>query len=247
MIGTPPGTNAVGQGNKTKRTILEFNSNLGVKMFWKIALLIWMSVVIVAIFLLPPPQPQLGEVSRIFFFHVPMAWVAVLVFLLSFIYSILYLRKRDLTYDKRANIASRLGLLFTILATISGSIFAKASWGSFWNWDPRETSIFILLLIYGAYFALRSAVEGEERKATLSGVYAILAFLTVPFLVFVIPRVYQSLHPNDSVINSKLRFQMSPAILITFLASMFGFTGLFVWIFKLETRINRLMDETEEG
>lgn len=216
-------------------------------MFWKIALLIWMSVVFVAIFLLPPPQLQLGDVSRIFFFHVPLAWVAVLAFLLSFIYSIFYLRKKDLSYDNRAKTASRLGLLFTVLATISGSIFAKASWGSFWNWDPRETSIFILLLIYGAYFALRSAVENEERRAGLSAVYAVLAFLTVPFLVFVIPRVYQSLHPNDSVINSSLRLQMSPAILITFLASMSGFTGLFVWIFKLETKVNRLMDESQEG
>lgn len=204
-------------------------------------------MVFVAIFLLPPPQLQLGDVSRIFFFHVPLAWVAVLAFLLSFIYSIFYLRKKDLSYDNRAKTASRLGLLFTVLATISGSIFAKASWGSFWNWDPRETSIFILLLIYGAYFALRSAVENEERRAGLSAVYAVLAFLTVPFLVFVIPRVYQSLHPNDSVINSSLRLQMSPAILITFLASMSGFTGLFVWIFKLETKVNRLMDESQEG
>ncbi len=204
-------------------------------------------MVIVAIFLLPPPQLQLGEVSRIFFFHVPMAWVAVLAFLLSFIYSILYLREKDLIYDNRAKTAARLGLLFTVLATISGSIFAKAGWGSFWNWDPRETSIFILLLIYGAYFALRSAVDSEEKEASLSSVYAILAFLTVPFLVFVIPRVYQSLHPNDSVISSSLRLQMSPAILITFLASMIGFTGLFVWIFKLETRVNRLMDESKEG
>jgi heme exporter protein C len=215
-------------------------------MFWKIALLIWMGAVIIAAFLLPPPQAELGEVSRIFFFHVPMAWVAVLAFLLSFIYSILYLREKNLIYDARAKTSSRLGLLFAILATVSGSIFAKASWGSFWNWDPRETSIFILLLIYGAYFALRSAVESEERKASLSGVYAILAFLTVPFLVFVIPRISQSLHPTDSVVNAQLQIQMSPSILIIFLASLAGFTWLFVWIFKLEIKINRLLDESEE-
>jgi heme exporter protein C len=215
-------------------------------MLGKIALLIWMCMVIIAIFLLPPPQTQLGEVSRIFFFHIPLAWVAVLAFLLSFIFSILYLQKKDLTYDIKANTASRLGLLSTVLATISGSIFAKISWGSFWNWDPRETSIFILLLIYGAYFALRSAVEPEERKASLSSAYAIMAFLTVPFLVFVIPRIYQSLHPADSVINTKMQIQMPLSILITFLASMVGFTWLFVWIFKLETKINRLMAELEE-
>jgi heme exporter protein C len=215
-------------------------------MLWKISLFIWMAVVIIAVFLLPPPQAQLGDVSRVFFFHVPMAWIAVLAFLLSLIFSLQYLRKKDLNYDAQARTAARLGLLFTVLATISGSIFAKTSWGSFWNWDPRETSIFILLLIYSAYFALRSAVEIPERKASLSAVYAILAFFTVPFLVFVIPRVYQSLHPNDTVINTRLKMQMSSSILITFLASLVGFTWLFVWIFRLETKINRLWDELEE-
>jgi heme exporter protein C len=177
-------------------------------MLWKISLFIWMAVVIIAVFLLPPPQAQLGDVSRVFFFHVPMAWIAVLAFLLSLIFSLQYLRKKDLNYDAQARTAARLGLLFTVLATISGSIFAKTSWGSFWNWDPRETSIFIL--------------------------------------VFVIPRVYQSLHPNDTVINTRLKMQMSSSILITFLASLVGFTWLFVWIFRLETKINRLWDELEE-
>jgi heme exporter protein C len=215
-------------------------------MWWKILLLIWMCGVIVAASLLPAPQSQLGEVSRIFFFHVPMAWIAVLSFLISFVFSILYLKKKDSTYDACASSASRLGLLFAILATISGSIFAKSTWGSFWNWDPRETSIFILLLIYGAYFALRSAVESEERKATLSSVYAVLAFLTVPFLVFVVPRVYQSLHPTDSVINIKIHLQMPPPILATFTASLLGFTLLFIWMFKLECEINKISNKLTE-
>lgn len=209
-------------------------------MFWKIALLIWMCAVIASAFLLPPPQSGLGEVSRIFFFHVPVAWVAVLAFFLSFIFSILHLKSRNLDHDAKASCASRLGLLFVILATISGSIFAKSTWGSFWNWDPRETSIFILLLIYGAYFALRSAVDSQERRAALSSVYAVMAFIAVPFLVFVVPRIYQSLHPTDSVIDVKFQLQMSPPILITFLASLLGFTFLFLWMFKLERRIDMI-------
>lgn len=215
-------------------------------MMWKISLLLWMCAVIVAAFLLPAPQSQLGEVSRIFFFHVPVAWIAVLGFLTSFVFSILYLKRKDLKYDAEASTAARLGLLFVILATLSGSVFAKSTWGSFWNWDPRETSIFILLLIYGAYFALRSAVESEERRAALSGVYAIMAFITVPFLVFVVPRVYQSLHPTNSVMDVRFQLQMPPPILITFLASLVGFTFLFVWMFTLELRINRLADKPTE-
>jgi heme exporter protein C len=215
-------------------------------MFWKTVLLIWMSAVIAAAFLLPAPQSQLGPASRIFFFHVPVAWVAVLAFLLSFVFSIMYLKTKKPGYDAKASTASRLGFLFVILATISGSVFAKSTWGSFWNWDPRETSIFILLLIYGAYFALRSAVESEERRAALSSAYAIMAFVAVPFLVFVVPRVYQSLHPTSSVINVRLQMQMPPAILITFLASLLGFTFLFLWMFTLERRISILAARQKE-
>jgi heme exporter protein C len=216
-------------------------------MFWKTLLLILMCCVITAAFLLPSPQSQLGEVSRIFFFHVPVAWVAVLAFLMSFVFSISYLRKRKLIYDIKASAAARLGLLFAILATVSGSIFAKSTWGAFWNWDPRETSIFILLLIYGAYFALRSAVDQQDRRANLSGVYAILAFVTVPFLVFVVPRVYQSLHPIDSVVDTGFRIQMSTAVLATFLASLLGFTLLFFWMYKLDYQISKIsFEKTEE-
>lgn len=137
-------------------------------------------------------------------------------------------------FDTQAASAARLGFLFCILALITGTIFAKNTWGSFWNWDPRETSLFILILIYGAYFALRSAVEIGERKASLSAVYSILAFLTVPFLVFVVPRVYQSLHPTESVIDSELRFQLPLPYLLIFLCSILGFTMIFIWMHKME-------------
>jgi heme exporter protein C len=202
----------------------------------KIALAILMLLVIFGAFYFPAPQNQLGDVSRIFFFHIPVAWVTVLAFFVSLIYSIYYLKKKGLIYDIKASVSARLGLLFAFLATISGAIFAKSSWGSFWNWDPRETSVFILLLIYGAYLALRSAVQPEEKRAALSSVYSILAFVTVPFLIFVVPRVYHTLHPTDSIV-SQGRVQMSPLILITFLGSLLGFTLLFFWLWKLEVKI----------
>jgi len=203
-------------------------------MIWKIFTGFLLSGVIIAIFLLPAPQKELGDVSRIFFFHVPVAWVAVLAFFVAMVNSILFLRKNEIVYDIQALSAARLGSLFSILALVTGMIFAKNTWGSYWNWDPRETSVFILILIYGAYFALRSAVEIEERRASLSAVYAILAFLTVPFLVFVIPRVYQSLHPVESVIDTKLKFQLPLPYLLVFLCSILGFSLIFVWVHKLE-------------
>jgi heme exporter protein C len=196
---------------------------------WHFSLYIWLLLVILAAFLWAPLAQGLGEYTRIFYFHVPTAWLAVLSFLISAAYSIQYMRRRQIVSDYTAEAANHLGFLFAILATVSGSIWAKVSWGSFWNWDPRETSIFILLLIYAAYFALRSAIDQPERKAMLSSVYSILAFVTVPFFVFIVPRVYASLHP-DPIINPQGKIHMDQRMLITFVASLLGFTALFIWI-----------------
>ena len=116
-------------------------------MWWKILILVVMSAVIWFGFTTPAPQKMIGDASRVFYFHIPQAWICVLAYAMSMIYSIKYLRGRDLHDDDRAAEAARLGFIFCLLATITGSIFARVTWGSFWNWDPRETSIFILLLI----------------------------------------------------------------------------------------------------
>ena len=209
-------------------------------MWWKILIFAAMAAIIVASFLTAAPQAQIGESSRIFYYHIPQAWVCVMAFAVSMIYSIRYLKTKRLDEDDKAAEAARLGFIFCILATVTGSIFAKVTWGSFWNWDPRETSIFILLLIYGAYFALRGAIEIEEKRAALAAVYSIFAFLTVPFLVFVVPRMVPSLHPSDSVVDSNMRFTMGPTIRVIFFASLAVFTVLFGWMFNLGRRVARV-------
>lgn len=158
---------------------------------------IWMVAVTAAMFLWVPAQQGLGNTGRIIIMHVPTGWLTVLAFGIAAVYSGLYLRRRRPADDDRAVAAVEQGFLFSILSTVTGSIFAKVVWGSFWNWDPRETSILILLLIYGAYFALRSAIDDQERRRQLSAVYALLAFVTVPLLIFIVPRLAESsLHPN---------------------------------------------------
>src|SRR5262245_65441924 len=160
--------------------------------------------------------------------------------------SALYLWRRDLRHDDHAAAAAELGLLFTIGATVSGSLWAKAMWGSYWNWDPRETSIFFLFLIYAAYLALRSAIDQEERRARLAAVYAVIAFVSVPFLVFVVPRIYFSLHP-DPIINPRGKLDMDPRIRVVFFALLAGFTGLFYWVLQLRVRVARLERRRHEG
>ncbi len=196
-------------------------------------------VIFLAFYVNIPKIGILGEKARIIFLHVPTAWLSVLAFLLSMIYSIQYLRKKDFIYDIKAVSAAEIGFLFSILATVTGSIWAKFSWGSFWNWDPRETSIFILLIIYGAYFSLRSAIEVPEQKAKLSAVYSIIAFVTVPFFVFIMPRIIESLHP-DPIINAEGKINMDGTMRMVFFSSLFGFTLLFFWILNIKIRLEKL-------
>ena len=165
--------------------------------FAKALVTVWLLAVVVAMFIWVPPYEGLGNTGRIIMVHVPTAWLSTLAFAIAAWHSIVYLRRRRERDDDRALAATELGFLFAILATVTGSMFAKVVWGSWWNWEPRETSILILLLIYGAYFALRSAVDDPERRRQLAAVYALFAFVTAPLLTFVVPRLYDNtLHPN---------------------------------------------------
>lgn len=193
-----------------------------------------------------PMIQGLGELGRNILLHVPMAMVAFMAFLIGTIYSILFLIKKDFEYDRHARAASAAGLLFTILATVTGSIWARFSWGTFWNWDPRETSIFILLLIYAAYFMLRSLLEeSEDKKARIAAVYNIIAFVSVPFLMFVVPRITQSLHPGGGgteapVVNLSGQTHTDRTLLNMHWVSVVLFLFVFLWIKDMYTRILRL-------
>ena len=215
-------------------------------MWWKILLFVGMTAMIIASYVTPAPQQQIGESSRIFYYHIPQAWICVLAFAMSMIHSIRYLRSRRIEFDDRAVETARLGFVFCLLATVTGSIFARIAWGSFWNWDPRETSVFVLLLIYGAYFALRGAVQEPDRRAALSGVYSIFAFVTVPFLIFVLPRIVPSLHPENSVVDSSMEFTMGPSVRVIFFASLALYTVLYFWMLNLSGRIGRLVRVRED-
>jgi heme exporter protein C len=207
-------------------------------MVWRVLLLLWIAGCIVFSFQ-APLVAGLGETTRVLYFHVPAAWLAVVALAWSMVHSVLYLRRRKMEHDDEASAAAELGILFCVVATVSGAMWAKAVWHSYWNWDPRETSIFFLLLIYGAYLALRGAIDHEERRARLSAIYSAVAFVTVPFLMFVVPRLYFTLHP-DPVINPRGKVEMDPAIRIGLFGMVAGFTVLFFWVKSLRVRLVRL-------
>ena len=207
--------------------------------FLKFLLLPYMAALIAAAFLWPEPaQGFIGESSRIVFFHVPCAWTASLAFLLAAGYSVAYLVRRNRWHDDIASAAVRLGLLFAVLALVTGSLFARIMWGSYWNWDPRESSFLLLILLYAAYLFLRAVVDDPERRARLSAAYALFAAVLMPFLVFVAPRVTASLHPQ-TVINPERKILMDTPTKTVFFAGLAGFSGLFLWMLSLEARAAR--------
>ena len=208
-------------------------------MIWRIGTFLWIAVTMTVALLFAPLVPVLHETTRVLYFHIPSAWVTVVALGWSMLQSALYLWKRDLRHDDQAAAAAELGLLFCIAATVSGSLWAKAMWGSYWNWDPRETSIFFILLLYGAYLALRGSIEGDEKRARLSAVYSLVAFVAVPPLMFIVPRIYSTLHP-DPIINSSGKIDMDPLIRECFFSMLIGFTFLFAWLQSVRVRVARL-------
>lgn len=218
----------------------------------------WLSAVIVAAFLYAPtakgfsgydqpPGGDAGDASRILFFHVPMAWVSFVAFIAAGVWSLRYLAGgRDPRHDRAATAAVELGLVFGVLATVTGAIWARFMWGAYWNWDPRQTSVVIALLFYAAYLALRAAVEDEPTRRRLAAAYAVLGLAVAPFLFFVLPRLGFTLHP-DAVINTKGKVEVESRMLQVLLASSAGFTILFFWMHSLRRRLLDLAARGEEG
>jgi heme exporter protein C len=205
----------------------------------KALLLPYMAAFIAAAFLWPKPaQGFIGESSRIVFFHVPCAWTATLAFLIAAGYSVAYLAKRDRWHDDVAVAAVRLGLLFAVLALVTGSLFAKIMWGSYWNWDPRESSFLLLIFLYSAYLFLRAAVDDPVRRARMSAAYALFAAVLMPFLTFVAPRITQSLHPQ-TVINPQGKVLMDAPTKAVFFGGLLGYSALFLWMLSIEARAAR--------
>jgi heme exporter protein C len=212
------------------------------------ALWLWICAVIVGAFYYAPLAAKfIGQSSRILFFHVPMAWTSFVAFFAAGFWSLFYLaRGRRREHDRAAAVAIELGLAYGVLATVTGSLWAKIMWGSWWNWDPRQTSVVVSLLFYGAYLALRDAIEDGEKRARLSAAYAALGLVVTPFFFFVVPRITYSLHP-DPVINAEAKVNMDPRMLQVLLAGALAFTVLFFWMHNLQCRLEAQIERRTEG
>ena len=209
-------------------------------MVWKVGLFVLFVWVILGTWMFEPPMFGVSspEIYRIFYFHVPVALVTFIAYGFAMYQGLLYLNKRELIFDKKSETAALLGTIFCALAATTGSIFAKFAWGTFWNWDPRETSIVVLLLIYLAYFSLRSAVADPVKKANLSSVYSILGFISAIFTIFIWPRITPGLHPGSPGDSSAGAFiKMSGQTWLVFGPSLLAFIIMYIWIYSLSVRV----------
>lgn len=204
---------------------------------------LWMSAVLYGAFYYAPlAKGFIGESSRILFFHVPMAWVSFTGFVAAAVWSARYLwGGRQPRHDRAAAAAIALGLLYGVLATVTGAIWAKVMWGAYWNWDPRQTSILISLLFYGAYLALRGAVEDRDTRGRLSAAYALIGLVVTPFLFWIMPRITFTLHP-EPVVNMQGKVEIESRMWQVLMASTVGFTALFFWTHNLVCRLAALRE-----
>ncbi len=175
------------------------------------------------IFIQVPTEVTMGVIQRIFYFHVPVAWVAFLAFFVVFISSIMYLWKRDRKWDIIANSSAELGIVFTTLVLITGSVWAKPIWGVWWTWDARLTTTLVLWLIYVAYLLVRSYIAEEERAARFAAVVGIVGFIDVPIVALAIV-LWGTQHPSPVIFEGGLESSM----LATLLVSLSAITTVYV-------------------
>ncbi len=190
------------------------------------------------IFIYVPTEKEMGIVQRIFYLMVPMGWLSLLSFLIVFIGSILYLVKRASKWDILAYSSAEVGIVFTTLALIVGSIWAKPIWGVWWTWEPRLTATLVLWLIYLAYFMVRSFATEESRGARFAAVVGIVGFIDIP-IVILTTTLWRGMHPGPLIFQGGL----APSMLLTLLISLAAFTALYSLL--LIQRVSMKNDEVE--
>lgn len=194
--------------------------------------------VLILILFFTPIEAVMGPVQKIFYFHVSSAWAGMLSFIIAAVAGAGYLISRRPAWDWLSSASIEVGLVFGLVAILSGMIWAQPIWNTWWVWDPRLTTTAIMELIYLAYFILRSGLETPETKARLGAVYAIVGVVTVPLTFFSI-RLYRTIHPVVIAPGgtSGSAFSMTPRMITAFITSLVVFTVLLIDLVWHRTRL----------
>jgi len=197
----------------------------------------WMTLIsmVVSLFMVfecVPTEEDQGIVQRIFYFHLPCAWVAFAAFGIVAIAGVFYLWLKDQIWDDLGYAAAEIGMIFCTLVLITGSIWAKPIWGTWWTWDSRLTTTFILWLLYGGYLMLRAMADDTPEVARFGAVIGIVAALDVPVVIISV-RLWRTIHPAVLVTRAGQHGLEDPRMVVTLLVSLGAFTALFGWLLML--------------
>ena len=201
---------------------------------------------VVLILFFTPVEAVMGPVQKVFYFHMSAAWVGMLSFIIAAVAGGAYLVTRRIKWDWLSIAAIEVGLVFAVIAILSGMIWARPIWNTWWVWDPRLTTTAIMVMIYFAYFILRSGLNTPETQARLGAVYAILAVATVPLTFFSI-RLFRTIHPVVIATGGGgSAFNMSPRMLNALFVSLFVFTLLLADLVWHRFRLAQLQQDVDQ-
>lgn len=183
-------------------------------------------------FVLAPTEAVMGEVQRIFYFHIASAWLCMLAFFILFVLSIAYLATGEAAWDRWASSSAEIGVIFSTLVLITGPLWAKPVWNTWWTWDPRLTTFLILWLIYVAYLLLRANMPEGDKKRKISAVFGIVGFVDVP-IVFMSIRWWRTIHP---VVITSSSMNLDPDMKTAMFAALGSFTLLYAVLMSLRVQ-----------
>ena len=193
-----------------------------------------------------PNQPILQETIRNLMFHVPMWFAMMLLFIISIVYSIKYLRTNNENHDRVAYMAIYVGLLFGVLGILTGSLWARFTWGQWWVYeDPKLNGSALTVIIYLAYIILRNSVNEEQKRARLAAVYNVFAFAMMIVFIWVVPRMVDSLHPGNGGNPAFSNYDLDTNLRMVFYPAVLGWMGISIWILTLRLRIQKIKEHLE--
>ena len=200
------------------------------------------------VFFYAPTEAVMGNVQKVFYFHVAAAWVGMLGFMAAGVAGIAYLRKNDRKWDIVSMAAVELSLVFFFIAIVLGSIWARPAWNTWWTWDPRLTTATVVELVYAAYLLLRQGIDDPEKRARFGAVYTIVGFISVP-LTFLSIRLLRTIHPvvvGDNNPEAEGGFSMTAPMRLTFFFSLITFSFVFVTLLWHRIRLGKLAEKVEQ-
>ena len=215
--------------------------------WWKIiAVLLLIYTLVGGLLIEVPKQVILYETIRNLYFHVPMWFTMIFLFLMSMVYSIKNLSSGSLEHDQKAISLVNTGVIFGLLGVITGSIWAKFTWGAWWTNDVKLNGSAITMLIYFAYLVLRGSLDDEQKKARISAVYNIFAFVLLIVFIGILPRMTDSLHPGNGGNPGFNNYDLDNNMKLVFYPAVLAWILLGWWIGSVKFRISRLQEKISE-